>query len=77
MGSLAQVARAFLIQFFWGGGGGYSVVVHQKKIRLGTIRLQVLSLASLGGLRIQHCCELWCRSQIWLRSGIAVAVAVA
>ena len=26
------------------------------------------------GLRIQHCCELWCRSQTWLRSGVAVIV---
>ena len=23
------------------------------------------------------CCQLWCRSQTWLRSGIAVVVAVA
>ena len=29
----------------------------------------------LSGLRIQHCHELWCRSQTWLRSCIAVAVA--
>ena len=29
------------------------------------------------GLRIQHCHELWCRSQRWLGSGIAVAVAQA
>ena len=27
------------------------------------------------GLRIWHCCELCCRSQMWLRSGVAVAVA--
>ena len=26
------------------------------------------------GLRIQHCCELWCRSQTALGSGVAVAV---
>ena len=30
--------------------------------------------ASLSGLRIQCCHELWCRSQTWLRSSIAVAV---
>ena len=30
-------------------------------------------LASLNGLRIWHCLELWCRSQTWLRSGVAVA----
>ena len=41
------------------------------------MRMQVRSLASLSGLRIQPCCELWCWSQMWLRSGVAVAVAVA
>ena len=30
--------------------------------------------ASLGGLRIWHCYELWCRSQMWLGSSVAVAV---
>jgi len=49
-------------------------VVHWKQIRLGTMRLRVQSLASLRGLRIQCCCELWRRSQIWLGSHIAVAV---
>ena len=34
----------------------------------------VQSLASLSGLRIQHCSELWCRSQMRLGSRIAVAV---
>ena len=33
------------------------------------------SLASLSGLRIQHCGELWCRSQTQLGSGIAMVVA--
>ena len=37
-------------------------------------RMQVPSLALLSGLMIQHCCELWCRSQMKLGSGIAVAV---
>ena len=31
------------------------------------MRMWVWSLASLSGLRIQHCHELWCRSQTWLR----------
>ena len=30
--------------------------------------------ASLSGLRIWRCCELWCRSQAQLGSGVAVAV---
>ena len=33
--------------------------------------------ASLSGLRIWHCHELWCRSQTQLGSGVAVAVAEA
>ena len=33
----------------------------RKRSRLGTMRLQVQSLALLSGLRIQRCCELWCR----------------
>ena len=37
----------------------------------------VRSLASLSGLRIHCCHELWCRSQTWLGSGVAVAVAQA
>ena len=45
-----------------------------KRIQLGTMRLQVQSLASLNGLRIWHCRELWCRSQTRLGSGVAVAV---
>jgi len=51
-----------------------SIVAQQKQIQLGTMRLQVRSLALLSGSRIWHCHELWCRSQTRLRSGIAVAV---
>ena len=35
--------------------------------------MQVPSPNSLNGLRIWHCCELWRRLQMQLRSGIAVA----
>ena len=31
-------------------------MVQQKQTQLGTMRLQVRSLASLRGLRIWHCC---------------------
>ena len=41
------------------------------------MRTQVQSLTLLSGLKIQHCCELWCRSQTQLGSDVAVAVAVA
>ena len=46
-----------------------------KGIQVGTIRLQVQSLALLSGLRIWRCHELWHRSQTWLTSCVAVAVA--
>ena len=52
-------------------------MAQQKHIRLGTMRTQVRSLASLSALRIQRCHELWCKLQTRLGSGIAVAVAVA
>ena len=35
-------------------------MAQQKRIRLGTMRLWVQSLASLSGLGIQCCSELWC-----------------
>ena len=36
--------------------------------------MRVQYLASLSGLRIQHCCKLWHRPQMRLRPGVAVAV---
>ena len=38
---------------------------------------QVQSLALLSGLRMRCCHKLWCRSQTWLRSALAVAVVLA
>ena len=38
-------------------------MVQWKRIRLGTMRLRVRSLALLSGLRIQHCYELWCKKK--------------
>ena len=35
---------------------------------------EVPSLVLLSELRIRCCCELWCRLQTRLRSGVAVAV---
>ena len=49
----------------------------QKRIQLGTMRLWVRSLASISGLRVRRCRELWCRSQTQLGSGIAVVAAKA
>ena len=50
------------------------VMAQRKQIQLGTMRLQVQSLAWLRGLRIWCCHELWCRSQMRLGSGVAVAL---
>ena len=55
-------------------GIGVPVVVQQKQIQLGIMRFRVQSLASLGELRIQCCCELWCKLQMQLGSDLAVAV---
>ena len=54
---------------------GVPIVVQQKQIQLGAMGLWVRSLALLSGLGIWPCHELWCRSQTWLRSGVAVALA--
>ena len=54
---------------------GVPVVVKQKQIRLGTMRFRVQSLASLSGLRIRCCHELWCRLQTRLGSDVVVAAA--
>jgi len=53
---------------------GVLVMAQGKRISLVSMRTQVRSLALLSGLRVQHCHELCCRSQMQLRSGIAVAV---
>ena len=49
-------------------------MAQQKRIQLGTMTLQVQSLALLSRLRIWRCHELCCRSQIQLGSCFAVAL---
>ena len=56
---------------------GVPAMAQQKQIQLETMMLRIQSLASLSGLRIRCCRELWLRSQMRLGSGVAVAVAVA
>ena len=41
------------------------------------MRMWDLSLASLSGVRIRLCHELWCRLQMWMQSHIALALALA
>ena len=50
--------------------------LRRLRTRLVSIRMQVQSLAFLSGLKIGLCLKLWSRLQIWLRSGISVAMAV-
>ena len=52
------------------------VLVPQKRIRPASSIHEdgVPSLASLCGLRIRRCRELWCRRQTRLRSHVAVAL---
>ena len=57
---------------FW----GVPIVAQWKWSRLVSARMQVPSLASLSGLWIRHCHELWCRLQTWLQSPVAAPVAV-
>ena len=47
-------------------------MVQWKQIWLVSMRTQVPSLASLSGLRVWCCHELWCRLKTWLRSCIAL-----
>ena len=50
---------------------GVPIVVQWKRIRLGTMRFQVRSLALPSGIRVRRCHELWCRSQTRFGSGVA------
>ena len=45
-----------------------------QQTQLASMRTRVQSLASLSGLRIRDCHELWCRLQTCLRSCIAVTL---
>ena len=56
---------------------GVPITAQWKLLQLGAMRLWVRSLASLHGLRIRCCHDLWCRSQTRLGSGVAVAAATA
>ena len=48
------------------------IMVQQKQTQLETMRFWVGYLASMSGLRIQHCHKLWCKLQMRLGSGVAV-----
>ena len=52
----------------------FSLWLSGLRTPLGSMRMPVQSLASLGGLRIRGCHKLWSRSQMQVRSQVAVAV---
>ena len=54
---------------------GVAVMAQRKQIWLASMNTQVPSLALLSGLKIWPCHGLWCRSQMWLGSGVAVVLA--
>ena len=46
----------------------------ELRTQLVSTRMQFQSLASLSGIRVNHCRKMRHRSQMWLRSCLAVAV---
>ena len=56
---------------------GVLIVAQRKRIQLASIRMWVRSLASFSGLRVQRFPELLCRSQMQLRSSVAMVVVLA
>ena len=54
-------------------GGGVPFAAQQVK-NLTSVHEDVGSIPGLTQLRIQGCCELWHKSQMWLKSHVAVAV---
>ena len=52
----------------------FGVPILAQPVKDLTMRMWVQSLALLGGLRVQCCCRLRCRSQMQLGSVVAMAV---
>ena len=73
--STQSLLTPYIKRIFKKSFSGVPIVMQWKQIQLGTMKLRVCSLALLSELRIQLCLELWCCSQMWLGSGVAVAVA--
>ena len=56
---------------------GSSLPNTAEKNSTSVLRMWIPFLTLLGGLRLGHCYELWCRLQMQIRSHVAVAVAEA
>ena len=63
--SASSFMRLTWKEFLKNGHSGVPVVAQWKQIRLGSMRMQVPSLASLSGLRILRCCG--CGVGQWLQ----------
>ena len=78
--SLSQTCSSYIISIPASGSMINTVIQEfpswpsSNEIRLISMRMWSPPLAWLSGLRIRCCCELWGRSQMWLGSGIVVAV---
>ena len=66
-----MISYIFVYNISW--PWGIPIVAQRVKNLTSIMRMRVWSLFLLDGLRIWHHHELWCRSQTWLRSGMAVA----
>ena len=58
---------------FWNSSHG-SAVINPTSIHEDKDEDAASTPALPNGLSIQHCCELLCRSQTWLRTSVTVAV---
>ena len=74
-----QILYWFLIRLFVSllRSSEFALWLSMLRTWLVSVRMWVQSLALLGGLRIRLCLKRWCRSQMHLGSGIAVAMAEA
>ena len=72
--TITGACRSYTVHVISNADIGGPAMAQQKRISLASMRTQVRPLASVSGLRIQHCRELWCRSQTQLGYGVAVAV---
>ena len=54
------------LSFILSWNSHHGSAINEPNYRLATERMQIQSLASLSGLRIQHRHELWCRLQAWI-----------
>ena len=79
--SVLPMAKTYSYHYLWSSepseslGDDYMVSVAFKKSKESTnpssLHDAIWFLDSLSGLKIQHCRELWCRSQMWLGSHVA------